>query len=176
MVGLVKAPVFAFVIALVGCYEGLQVAGSAESVGRLTTRSVVESIFLVIVLDAAVLHPVLDPGDLIMHKDPQAPPPEAPDDDVVIRVRGLVNPFGAQVIHDELDLDVWRGEVLGVVGGSGTGKSVLLRTIIGLIRPAAGTHRGARHRHWTRPTKRNAARLETALGRAVPGRRAVQLA
>ena len=43
---------FGFVIALVGCYEGLRVTGSAESVGRLTTRSVVESIFLVIVLDA----------------------------------------------------------------------------------------------------------------------------
>lgn len=51
-VGMIKAPVFGFVIALVGCYEGLRVAGSAESVGTLTTRSVVESIFLVIVLDA----------------------------------------------------------------------------------------------------------------------------
>ena len=52
-VGMVKAPVFAFVIAVVGCYEGLQVTGSAESVGRLTTKAVVESIFLVIILDAA---------------------------------------------------------------------------------------------------------------------------
>ncbi len=52
-VGMVKAPVFAFVIAVVGCYEGLQVSGSAESVGRLTTKAVVESIFLVIILDAA---------------------------------------------------------------------------------------------------------------------------
>lgn len=52
-VGLVKAPIFAAVIALVGCYEGLRVSGSAESVGLLTTRSVVVSIFLVIVLDAA---------------------------------------------------------------------------------------------------------------------------
>jgi phospholipid/cholesterol/gamma-HCH transport system permease protein len=51
-VGLIKAPVFAVVIALVGCYEGLRVTGSAESVGLLTTRSVVVSIFLVIVLDA----------------------------------------------------------------------------------------------------------------------------
>jgi phospholipid/cholesterol/gamma-HCH transport system permease protein len=51
-VGMVKAPVFAFVIAMVGCFEGLRVAGSAESVGRLTTKAVVESIFLVIVLDA----------------------------------------------------------------------------------------------------------------------------
>jgi phospholipid/cholesterol/gamma-HCH transport system ATP-binding protein len=58
--------------------------------------------------------------------------------EAVIRVRGLVNRFGTHVVHDGLDLDVWRGEVLGVVGGSGTGKSVLLRSIVGLIRPAAG--------------------------------------
>ena len=61
-----------------------------------------------------------------------------PDDDIVIRVRGLRTQFGAQVVHDGLDLDVKRGEVIGVVGGSGTGKSVLLRTIIGLNEPAAG--------------------------------------
>jgi phospholipid/cholesterol/gamma-HCH transport system permease protein len=52
LVGLVKAPVFALLIALVGCFEGLRVSGSAESVGRLTTRSVVEGIFLVIIFDA----------------------------------------------------------------------------------------------------------------------------
>ncbi|HEV8388363.1 MAG TPA: ATP-binding cassette domain-containing protein, partial [Dongiaceae bacterium] len=56
----------------------------------------------------------------------------------VIEIRGLVNRFGEQVLHDGLDLDVRRGEVLGVVGGSGSGKSVLLRTIIGLNRPAEG--------------------------------------
>ena len=53
LVGIIKAPVFAFVIGLVGCYEGLQVERNAASVGKLTTRSVVESIFLIIVLDAA---------------------------------------------------------------------------------------------------------------------------
>jgi phospholipid/cholesterol/gamma-HCH transport system permease protein len=53
LVGMIKAPIFAFVIGLVGCYEGLQVERNAASVGRLTTRSVVESIFLIIVLDAA---------------------------------------------------------------------------------------------------------------------------
>jgi phospholipid/cholesterol/gamma-HCH transport system permease protein len=53
MVGMIKAPVFAFVIALVGCYEGFQVERNAASVGMLTTRSVVEGIFLVIVMDAA---------------------------------------------------------------------------------------------------------------------------
>ncbi|WP_407072198.1 ABC transporter ATP-binding protein [Solilutibacter oculi] len=56
----------------------------------------------------------------------------------VIRVRGLVNRFGEQVVHDGLDLDVRRGEILGVVGGSGTGKSVLMRSILGLRTPNAG--------------------------------------
>jgi phospholipid/cholesterol/gamma-HCH transport system permease protein len=51
-VGMIKAPVFGFVIALVGCMRGMQVSGSAESVGRLTTISVVQSIFLVLLLDA----------------------------------------------------------------------------------------------------------------------------
>ena len=57
----------------------------------------------------------------------------------IIRVRGLLTRLGERVLHDRLDLDVRRGEVLGVVGGSGSGKSVLLRTIVGLMRPAAGT-------------------------------------
>ncbi|MBA3942494.1 MAG: ABC transporter ATP-binding protein [Sphingopyxis sp.] len=55
-----------------------------------------------------------------------------------IRIRGLVNQFGDTVIHDHLDLDVRSGEILGVVGGSGTGKSVLMRSIIGLQTPTAG--------------------------------------
>jgi phospholipid/cholesterol/gamma-HCH transport system ATP-binding protein len=59
--------------------------------------------------------------------------------DAVIEVRGVVNQFGDQVVHAGLDLDVYRGEVLGIVGGSGTGKSVLLRSIVGLIRPRAGS-------------------------------------
>jgi phospholipid/cholesterol/gamma-HCH transport system ATP-binding protein len=61
--------------------------------------------------------------------------------DTVIEVRGLRTQFGTHVVHDELDLDVYRGEILGVVGGSGTGKSVLLRSIAGLMTPAAGTVR-----------------------------------
>ena len=56
----------------------------------------------------------------------------------IISVRGLANRFGEQAIHEGLDLDVRRGEILGVVGGSGTGKSVLMRSIIGLQRPADG--------------------------------------
>jgi phospholipid/cholesterol/gamma-HCH transport system ATP-binding protein len=55
-----------------------------------------------------------------------------------IVIEGLVNRFGDDVVHDGLDLTVRRGEILGVVGGSGTGKSVLMRSIIGLQTPAAG--------------------------------------
>jgi len=62
-----------------------------------------------------------------------------PDESPIISIRGLGTRFGAQIVHDGLDLDVKRGEILGVVGGSGTGKSVLMRTIIGLRRADAGT-------------------------------------
>ncbi|HVC50630.1 MAG TPA: ATP-binding cassette domain-containing protein [Stellaceae bacterium] len=57
----------------------------------------------------------------------------------VIRIRGLVTRFGTHTVHDGLDLDVMRGEIFGVIGGSGSGKSVLLRTIIGLNPPAGGS-------------------------------------
>ena len=59
----------------------------------------------------------------------------------VIEVRGLRNQFGRQVVHEDLELDLRQGEILGVVGGSGTGKSVLLRTLVGLNRPQAGSVR-----------------------------------
>ncbi len=59
--------------------------------------------------------------------------------DFPIVVRGLKNAFGEHVIHEELDLTVRRGEIIGVVGGSGTGKSVLMRSIIGLQIPEAGS-------------------------------------
>ena len=62
-------------------------------------------------------------------------------DGAIISVRGLRNSFGDQVVHENLDLEVRRGEILGVVGGSGTGKSVLMRSIIGLQTPDAGTVR-----------------------------------
>jgi len=72
-----------------------------------------------------------------MRKKPKRAAPTS--EEVVIKIRGLVNRMAGNVIHDNLDLDVKRGEVLGVVGGSGAGKSVLLRSIIGLNRPTDGT-------------------------------------
>lgn len=71
-----------------------------------------------------------------------APKPHAPTSpgtrEVVIRVRGLRIELGGRPIFEGLDLDVYRGEILGVVGGSGTGKSVLLRCITGLLKPDGG--------------------------------------
>jgi phospholipid/cholesterol/gamma-HCH transport system ATP-binding protein len=63
----------------------------------------------------------------------------AGQDDIAVEVKGLVNRFGRQVVHDGLDLTVRRGEVFGILGGSGSGKSVLLRTILGLRKPQAGS-------------------------------------
>ncbi len=57
----------------------------------------------------------------------------------LISLRGIVNRFGSQIIHDHLDLDIRTGEILGLVGGSGSGKSVLVRTILGLHTPSEGS-------------------------------------
>lgn len=56
----------------------------------------------------------------------------------IIRVRGLNNRFGTAIVHEDLDLDVRAGEIIGVVGGSGSGKSVLMRSILSLQRPTSG--------------------------------------
>ena len=88
---------------------------------------------------------------------PAPPSPEPADvEKYPIEVRGLVSRFGDHVVHDGLDLKVERGEVLGVVGGSGTGKSVLLNTIIGLkapddgqVRLFGGDMRTASRRRWS---------------------------
>jgi phospholipid/cholesterol/gamma-HCH transport system ATP-binding protein len=73
--------------------------------------------------------------------DPPADPHPAPEADAVVQLQGIVTRFGRQVVHDGLDLTVRRGEILAIAGGSGSGKSVLLREMIGLQRPTAGTVR-----------------------------------
>jgi phospholipid/cholesterol/gamma-HCH transport system ATP-binding protein len=82
----------------------------------------------------------------------------------LIRIAGLCTQFGSQVIHEDLDLEVARGEIMGVVGGSGTGKSVLLRAILGLIRPRRGK---------IEVLGRDLARLDDAERRALQARQGV---
>jgi phospholipid/cholesterol/gamma-HCH transport system ATP-binding protein len=62
----------------------------------------------------------------------------APHTEAILSARGIVNRFGRQKVHDKINLDVMRGEILGIAGGSGSGKSVLLKTLVGLHRPNAG--------------------------------------
>ena len=128
-VGMIKAPFMALVIGLVACVEGFEVDGSAASLGQRTTASVVKSIFLVIVLDG--LFAMFFAGDRDVSDDAATPP--------VISVRDLVVGFGGATVLDRVSLDVFRGEILGFVGGSGAGKSVLMRTIIGLLPKRNGT-------------------------------------
>src|SRR5690349_13894618 len=61
--------------------------------------------------------------------------------DVVLEVDSVVTRFGRQTIHDGVSFSVARGEMIGLIGGSGTGKSVLVKEVIGLLRPKAGTIR-----------------------------------
>jgi len=65
--------------------------------------------------------------------------PDAPPERPIVSVRGLVNRFGTQVVHDGLDMDVFPAEIFGIIGGSGAGKSVLLRSILGLRAPQRGS-------------------------------------
>jgi len=74
--------------------------------------------------------PQAEGGQLVDHRNGR---------DVVLSLRGVRTRFGDNIIHDNLDFDVFRGEIVGLVGGSGTGKSVLLRTIIGLNQASRGT-------------------------------------
>jgi phospholipid/cholesterol/gamma-HCH transport system ATP-binding protein len=82
----------------------------------------------------------LDPTWVHMAKPgaARAPAPAIQDSDVAIRVRDLVVGFGQTLVMNGLDLDVYRGEVLGFVGASGMGKSVLMRTVLGLIKKRRG--------------------------------------
>ena len=78
-----------------------------------------------------------------LHSEPppgsgRQPRAQSPEPSPIVSVRGVVNRFGSQVVHDGVTLDVFPGEVLGIVGGSGSGKSVLLRTMLGLHRPNEG--------------------------------------
>ena len=160
-IGLIKAPVFGFIIALAGCFQGMLVEGNREEVGTAHDHRR-GSVDLPRHRPRRRVRGVLQFGRL--DDEATAQP--------IITVRGLANSFGEQVIHEDLDLDVRRGEILGVVGGSGTGKSVLMRSIIGLQTPDDGRDRGAR-REYDRPQRGRGQEHPPPLGHPVPERRLV---
>ena len=163
-IGLIKAPVFGAIIAIAGCFQGMQVEADAEQVGLRTT---VGGGAGDLPGDRArrLLRGVLHLGGVELMAAQAATI-------AIIQVRGPAQRLRRPVVHDGLDLDVRRGEILGVVGGSGTGKSVLMRSIIGLQTPARGRDHRVR-RADDRPRGDRGDRDPQALGRAVPGRRAV---
>ena len=135
LTGIVKAPVFAAIIALVGCFQGFQVGGSADSVGRQTTLSVVQAIFLVILADA------LFSAGLQLAQNMSAAMEQPQNASAVIDIRDLHTRYGKAVVHENVSLTVRPGEIFSLVGGSGCGKSTLLRAIIMLLKPVSGSIR-----------------------------------
>ena len=114
----------------------------------------------------------VNPEAVEAYGDPTSTAARAVSRRVPDRGRRPAQLFGEQVIHEGLDLKVRRGEILGVVGGSGTGKSVLMRSIIGLQTPDEGSI-DVFGRSITDGDPERGGRRAQPLGRAVPGRRAV---
>ena len=129
-VGLFKAPIFAFFIAIIGCMHGLRVRGSAESVGQRDHARRCQGDLPRDRAGCVVLDPVREARHMNAKRQHSADP--------ILSAHGIVNRFGKQEVHDRISLDVMAGEIIGIAGGSGSGKSVLLKTLIGLHRPNAG--------------------------------------
>ena len=149
-VGIIKAPVFALLIALAGTYRGMQVRGllaRARPAHHGGGRAV---------------HLPRDSRGRVVRRDLHGARHLSDRKPILVEVRGIVNRFGAQVVHDGLDMEVLPDEVFGIVGGSGSGKSVLLRTILGL-QPSAGRHRVPRRPRHHEADGGRAARRSSAI-------------
>ena len=120
-VGLSKAPVFALIVAIIACRQGLQVKGDVQSTWKCNNG-----------LSGACYFSDYCRGCIVRDDVYGAQHMSEP----LITVRDLKTQFGSHVVHEHLDLDVMRGETLGVIGPSGCGKSVLLSEIVGLLNPA----------------------------------------
>ena len=119
---------FGFIVALMGCYHGYHSRGGAEGVGQATTYAVVSASILILLfnylLTAGVLRAMSDAARFRRS-----------------RSAGLRKSFGRKRVLDGVDIDCGAGESLVIIGGSGTGKSVLIKCILGLLRPDAGSIR-----------------------------------
>jgi phospholipid/cholesterol/gamma-HCH transport system ATP-binding protein len=176
MIGLGKGVVFGMLIALVSCHFGLRIKPNTESLGRGTTTSVVTAITVVILADAvfAIVFSAWG-SDGGYKKARPRPLNRKPDEDVgppVVEIRNLWTKFGRTVVHQDLNLEIYSGEILSIVGGSGTGKTVLLRQMLGLERPARGCVRVFGEDISERQPGAAAAHAQS-LGHAVPAGRAV---
>ena len=128
MAGMIKAPFAALIIGLVGCLEGMSVAGSAEFARQACDQRRGQGDLPGDNSGRRVRHVSVSDRDVTLQNGRE----------VLISVRGLAKSFGGYQIWDGLNLDVYRGEILAIVGGSGQGKSVLLRVITGLVKPDMG--------------------------------------
>ena len=135
--GLIKAPFMALIIALIACTEGMAVRGSAE-VARHAHHRLRREVDLHGDRGRRHLRHLLRGDRLLMATNGSGDP--------IIRVRGLTVGFGGTTVLENLDIDVRPGEILAIVGASGTGKSVLLRSILGLVQPQAGRSRRSARR------------------------------
>ena len=140
--GLVKAAVFGFIDHADGLLPRLHSKGGAQGVGAATTNAVVSASILILTFNYFITEAVL-----------RAHERDAPRRS---RIRGLTKAFGAKQVLRGIDLDVGDGESVVVIGGSGTGKSVLLKCILGLLRARRRLDQG-RRRGDRRPARRASA-------------------
>ena len=142
--GLIKAGIFGFCLSLAACYQGFFVRGGAKEVGRATTRAVVVGSVSILVLDYFLIK-ILSCNLAICVVSPEDNSRRPANDDGridarwQIRVRGLQKSFGLQHVLKGVDLDIERGKINIIIGGSGQGKSVLMKHLMGLLQPDAGT-------------------------------------
>ena len=147
---------------MAACYQGFNVRGGAKEVGLATTRAVVAGSVSILVLrllpDRRFSHPVAvqivnqPPAPTSQPPAPGAVPAPAAnplaqrDERWQIRVRGLNKTFGPQHVLRGIDLDIERGTTNIIIGGSGQGKSVLMKHLMGLLKPDCGRDLGRRRR------------------------------
>ena len=137
--GLVKSVMFGITITAVGCLEGLNTGAGAEQVGKSTTRAVVMSIFMVVLVDLVFTTCCFSSAVLGIGDWPtELSQPSSSDSEVMLSLRDLRVSYGDLEILHGITLDVRRGETLVILGGSGSGKSTLLRTLVGLEKASSG--------------------------------------